>query len=79
MSSIFPSDPAQDAKAVTPSDTANQGDVRALYVGDFGNVSLVTALGSTVVFTNVVAGSILPVRCTQVLAATTATGIVALY
>jgi hypothetical protein len=78
MSSIFPSDPAQDAKAVTPSDTANQGDVRALYVGGAGNISLVTPLGTTVVFTGVQSGSILPVRCTKVLVATTATNIVAL-
>jgi hypothetical protein len=79
MSSIFPTDPAQDAAAVTKSDTADQGDVRALFVGGSGNVSLVTALGNTVVFTGVLAGSILPVRCTKVLAATTATNIVALY
>jgi hypothetical protein len=80
MSSIFPTDPAQDAAAVTKSDTADQGDVRALFVGGSGNVSLVTALGNTVVFTGVLAGSILPVRCTKVRSTgTTATNIVALY
>lgn len=80
MSSIFPTDPAQDAAVVTPSDTADQGLVRGLFVGGAGNVSLVTALGNTVVFTGVLAGSILPVRCTKVRSTgTTATNIVALY
>tara|TARA_R110000868_G_scaffold403307_1_gene680459 strand:- start:740 stop:982 length:243 start_codon:yes stop_codon:yes gene_type:complete len=80
MSSIFPTDPAQDAAVVTPSDTADQGLVRGLFVGGAGNVSLVTAIGNTVVFTGVLAGSILPVRCTKVRSTgTTATNIVALY
>jgi hypothetical protein len=80
MSSIFPTDPAQDAAVVTPSDTADQGLVRGLFIGGGGNVSLVTAIGNTVVFTGVVAGSILPVRCTKVRSTdTTATNIVALY
>jgi hypothetical protein len=80
MASIFPTDPAQDAAVVTTSDTADQGLVRGLFVGGAGNVSLVTAIGNTVVFTGVLAGSILPVRCTKVRSTgTTATNIVALY
>jgi hypothetical protein len=80
MANVFPTDPAQDAAVVTPSDTADQGDVRGLFVGGDGNVSLVTALGNTVVFTGVLGGSILPVRCTKVRSTgTTATNIVALY
>jgi hypothetical protein len=80
MASIFPTDPAQDAAAVTPSDTANHGDVRGLFIGGEGNLAVVTAAGNTVVFTGVLAGSILPVRCTQVRStSTTATNIVALY
>jgi hypothetical protein len=80
MANVFPSDPAQDAVVVTPSDTTHLGNVRGLFVGGAGNVALVTAVGSTVVFTGVPAGAILPVRCTQVRAtSTTATNIVALY
>ena len=80
MANVFPSDPAQDAAVVTPSDTADQGNVRGLYVGGAGNVSIVTAAGNTCVFTGVTAGSILPVRCTKVRSTgTTATTIVALY
>ena len=80
MSSIFPTDPAQDAAVVTPSDTADQGLVRGLFIGGAGDVSLVTAAGRTVVFTGVLAGSILPVRCTKVRSTgTNATNIVALY
>lgn len=80
MANVFPSDPAQDAAVVTPSDTADQGNVRGLYVGGTGNVSVVTAAGNTCVFTAVPAGAILPVRCTKVNSTgTTATTIVALY
>lgn len=80
MANIFPSDPAQDAAAVTASDTTHLGNVRGLFVGGAGDVALVTAAGSTVVFAGVTAGAILPVRCTQVRAtSTTATNIVALY
>ena len=54
---------------------------RALYVGNGGDVSVVFAPGSTpVIFPNVQAGTILPVRVTQVRATgTTATGIVGMY
>ena len=80
MANVFPADPAQDAAVVTASDTTHLGNVRGLFVGGAGNVALVTAAGSTVVFTGVAAGSILPVRCTQVNStSTTATNIVALY
>ncbi len=77
-------DPARDAYAVTPNDSADlpQGLCSALYIGVAGNVSAYTGTsGSTaVVFKGLAAGSILPVQVRRVLAtATTATDIVALY
>jgi hypothetical protein len=52
--------PAQDAAVVTPSDSALSGSFRALYVGVSGHVTLVTAAGNSVLFSNVPVG-ILPV------------------
>jgi len=53
---------------------------RALYVGSSGNVRVTTAFGDDVVFTGVLAGSILPVSVNRVwLTNTTAGNIVALY
>lgn len=80
MANVFPSDPARDASNVTPSDTTVLGGVRGLFVGGAGNVNLETEGGTTLVFTGVVAGSILPIRAIRVLStSTTATNIVALY
>jgi len=47
-----------------------------LYIGTAGNVSVVTASGTTVVFKNLANGSTLPVLVTKVLAATTADDLV---
>jgi hypothetical protein len=73
--------PAEDASAVTPSDsTSLTNAARALYIGTAGNVTLVTIGGSVITFSNVQSGTILPVRTTRVNAtSTTATNIVALY
>lgn len=73
---------AVDAKLVTPSDVATlpNGACLALYVGNSGDVTLVTSMGTTVTFVGVLAGSILPVRTDMVKAtSTTATAILALY
>jgi len=73
--------PCVHAAAVTPSD-ANDLTVttRALFVGGAGNVEVIMAGGETVVFTGVVAGSILPIRVSRVKAgSTTATNIMALW
>jgi hypothetical protein len=51
---------------------------RAIYVGVTGDITAIVA-GATVEFVNAQAGSILPVRCTMVTAASTATDLVALY
>lgn len=73
--------PAEDAVAVTPSDSTNLTNAaRALYIGGAGNIVVVTAGGSVITFSNVQSGSILPVRATRVNATnTTATNIVALF
>jgi len=72
-------DPATDARAVTPSDTTVL-ECRALYVGGTGIVVVMPYPGGTAVsFVGVSAGTFMPVNCYQVMAATTATSIVALY
>lgn len=72
--------PALGASEVTPSDSVDLSAVaKALWVGSFGDVRLVTHDGATVTFENVPSGTVLPVSCNRVLATgTTATGIVAL-
>lgn len=71
--------PAAGAFAVTKSDTTLIS-ARGLYVGGTGDVVVDTPAGDTdVTFSSVPAGSILPVRCVRVKAATTATNIVGLY
>jgi hypothetical protein len=64
-----------NAAAVTPSDTADNFGV-ALYVGGAGNVTLKTEAGQTVTFVAVPAGTVIVQRFTNVMAATTATGLV---
>lgn len=72
-------DPAESAATVTKSDTTVLRPTRSLFVGGAGNVAVKMADGRTVTFTGVVDGTILPVRVTQVLDATTATNIVAMW
>ena len=67
--------------AVTPSDTTSVS-CRAVYVGGAGNISINPGLsgGTTVVITTPVPGSIVSLELNQgrIMAATTATGLVAL-
>lgn len=71
---------AYDAAAVTPSDSADIRTTRGLWVGGGGNVKVDMAYGTTVTFSNVPAGTPLPVQVTRVYATgTTATLIVAMY
>jgi len=68
--------------AVTPNDGADLslGTCRAIYIGGDGNISIVDGAGTTVVFTGLTAGSILPVQTARINAtSTTATLIIALY
>lgn len=70
---------AHSALAVTPSDSTILPTTRALYVGVTGNLSVVMADDeNTVLFSNVPVG-IFPIQVMKVLAATTATDIVALW
>jgi hypothetical protein len=70
---------AHSALAVTPSDSTILPTTRALYVGTTGNLSVVMADDeNTVLFSNVAVG-IFPIQVKQVLAATTASDIVALW
>lgn len=68
---------AKDAFTITPSDsTTFKAD--ALYVGTGGAVVVTTSRGNERTFPAVPSGSILPISCTQVKAATAASGIVGL-
>jgi len=73
--------PARDAVAVVPNDSTDLSVLpRALFIGQTGDVSAVLAGGQSLVFRNVQAGSILPVRAVRVNATgTTATDLVALW
>ena len=75
--------PCENAEAVV-NDTPFSKTCRALYVGGDGDVAVEMAGGemtdATVVFSGALAGSTIPIRCTQVNATgTTATNIVALW
>ena len=73
--------PARDAIVVVPNDTTDLAILpRAFFIGQTGDVSARLAGGQTVVFRNVQAGSLLPVRAARVNATgTTAADIVALW
>lgn len=68
-----------NAVAVTKSDsTVYSPPLEQIWVGGTGDLAVITAGGDIVTFTNVPDGRMIPVRCTKVLAATTATDIVGL-
>jgi len=68
-----------DGFAITKSDTVDLDQTtRYIYVGGGGSVSVITISGTTVVFAAVPVGTILPIRATRVLAATSATNLVGL-
>lgn len=67
------------AVAVTKSDTTDLGITRGLYIGGAGNVAVEMTDGALVTFTALAVGVVHPLSVQKVLAATTATGIVALY
>jgi hypothetical protein len=71
--------PALKLTAVTPSDTTVLTGVRALWIGGAGNVSVIACNDTSAVTLAVPAGTLLPIFATKVMAATTATGIVAFY
>lgn len=79
--------PSQYCASVTPSDstlltrTVNGISYapRSIYVGGTGDLVAEFADGSSVTFTGVSGGSVLPIRPQRVKAATTATAVVAIY
>lgn len=82
MASYFEPGTAHDAKLVTPSDTVDLpgGVCQALYVGTAGNLSVITASGTTVLITGATAGSVIPLQVSRVKStSTTASTILAFY
>ena len=73
--------PARDAQAVAPNDATDLPVLpRALFVGQTGDLSARLPGGQSVLFRNVQAGSVLPIRARGVNATgTSAAGIVALW
>ena len=71
--------PAYKLTVVTPSDSTVLTGVRALWVGGAGNVSVIACNDSAAVTLTVPAGTLLPIFAIKVMAATTATNIVAMY
>jgi len=71
--------PAAGAEAVTPADTDLARRTRAIYVGIAGDLVVKMAEGQIVTFAGVAAGSMLPIRCTQIRTGTTATSVLALF
>ena len=66
--------------AVTASDATDLGSTRALWVGGAGNLAVrFVDTATTITLVGVAAGTLLPLQVNKVMAATTATSIVALY
>lgn len=72
---------ARRAAAVTTSDaTVYDEPTRAIYVGGAGNLRVDMVSGGTVTFTNLMAGTVLPVQVTRIYAtSTTATNLINLF
>lgn len=71
----FTQNTAKGAFSITASAAALIRPANALYCGGGGTVTVITSKGDTVTFSNVPAGSILPVSVTHV---TVGTGVVGL-
>lgn len=73
--------PADNAAAVTPSDSTDLTYIsRALYVGTGGNIVVTMMGGGDVTFPNVQDGTFLPIRVSRVKStSTTASNIVNIY
>lgn len=64
--------PASNATLLTTSDSADLVNTsRGLYIGTAGNMKVTMLGGTTLLFTGLAAGSILPIRATRVWATTT--------
>lgn len=75
------SSPCDNGAAITPNNNTDLTYVsRAIWVGGAGSVNVVLAGGQTVLFTGILAGTLLPLRVTRVLASSTsATNLVAIW
>ena len=71
--------PASSALAITPGASALAQVTRAVYIGGAGNLVVTMKGNAEYVTFAVTAGQIVPIRATHILAASTATGIVALW
>ncbi|NNU70432.1 hypothetical protein G9X67_34845 [Rhizobium sp. WYCCWR 11152] len=73
-------DPAGNFAAITPH-ASNEllFRTRAVFVGGAGNVVAVSADGTEVTFTGVLAGTVLPIRTVRIDDTSTATAMVALW
>lgn len=79
FSPTFPMFPG-GAQAVVPSDTVMFASPSVIYVGTSGDVQVTTAQGDVVVFSNLPAGSVIPVQVDQVwVTGTTAANLVRVY
>ena len=77
--SLTPDSCAGSAVAITPADSDLSAVQRSLYIGSAGNLKVTTVNGHEVTFSNVVAGSILPVTVKRVWSTgTTASSIIGL-
>jgi hypothetical protein len=74
-------EPAIAGFTIGPSDAQYLPYVtRALYVGNAGNIAVLMFDGSIIVFTNAVAGTILPIRVVKIFnTGTTASNLVGLF
>ena len=74
-------DPARSFKPVTPHDTTGivYGGCKGIWVGGAGNLVVVDRDGTTVTFTAVPVGTLMPISPKIIKAATTATLLIALY
>ena len=73
----FTQNVAKGAFAITASAAELTNKADGLYCGDGGTVTVETAKGQTVTFTNVPAGSILPVSVKKVTVGTNIIGLIA--
>jgi hypothetical protein len=71
--------PPEHATAVTPADQDLAQVTRALYVGVGGDLAVRMQDGGSVTFLGVPAGTLIPLRVSRVLPATTAGAIVGLW
>ena len=71
--------PAFDARYITPSDVTEIPGTRSIYIGSGGALTVRMVSGQQVTFSGVPSGSLLPIQVDKVLAATTASQLLALY